>query len=504
MRTKGSRLPATAGQPLQAARDQAFKNVKLLIKRHFGWFPLLLCFALCGLVAAHAEDTLVSRRPPPEKRRFHSDAVEAEITRVKAAIGDPELAWIFENCYPNTLDTTVDFGMQDGKPDTFIITGDIDAMWLRDSSAQVQAYLPLCARDSHLAQMIAGLIHRQAACIQLDPFANAFYKDASRVSQWKNDHTVMKPGVHERKWELDSLCYSIRLAYQYWKVTGSLAAFDDNWSMAMHRAVETMLDQQRKDGRGRYSFTRDVGPPTDTQAGGGYGAPFKPDGMICSAFRASDDATTYLFNIPQNLFAVVSLRQLAEMLDALRDRSGLAAKCRSLAEEVEGAVARDGIVENPRGGGKLYAYECDGLGHTVLMDDAGIPSLTAIPYLGFRTLDDPVYQNSRRFAQSRENPFYYKGTAAEGTGSPHVSGPYVWPMGIISRALTSTNDQEIRSCLEMLATTTAGTGFIHETFNKDNPQSYTREWFAWVNNLFGELILKIDHDRPQLLKPARP
>lgn len=455
-------------------------------------------------------DSHVSQRPPLEKRKFHSDAVEQLLSKVSSAIKDPELAWIFENCYPNTLDTTVDFGMKNDLPDTFIITGDIDAMWLRDSSAQVQAYLPLCKEDPHLAQMVAGLIHRQAECIQLDPYANAFYKDGSRISQWKSDHTTMKPGVHERKWELDSLCYCIRLAYQYWKITGDTTVFNDDWKTAMHAAVDTMLDQQRKNDHGKYRFTRDTSKLTDTLVNDGWGAPFKPTGMICSAFRNSDDATVYLFNIPENLFAVTSLLQLSEILDAIQDKSDLAKTCRSLSNEVEQAVKKNGIIDHPKYG-KMYVYECDGLGHNLLMDDAGMPGLTTIPYLGYGTLADPIYQNSRRFAQSSDNPFFLQGAAAEGTGSPHVAGPTIWPMGIIGRALTSEpksrggagtdaeSDAEIRHCLEMLKRSQVGTGFMHESFNKDDPTKFSRPWFAWVNNLFGDLIIKIYHERPELL-----
>jgi meiotically up-regulated gene 157 (Mug157) protein len=440
-----------------------------------------------------------SQRPPLKKRTFRSKAVEQLITQVKPAIKDPELAWLFENCYPNTLDTTVDFGTKDGKPDTYIITGDIDAMWLRDSSAQVQAYLPLCPHDQPLSQMIAGLIHRQNAYILLDPYANAFYKDETKISEWKNDHTLMKPGVHERKWELDSLCYCIRLAYQYWKMTGDNSVFDDHWKKAMHRAVETMLDQQRKKGNGGYTFMRDNTRAIDTLGNDGYGPPFKPTGMICSSFRNSDDAATYLFNIPENLFAVVSLRQLAEMLEAVGDENDLAKTCRLLSQEVEEAVFAHGVIDNPKGGGKLYVYECDGLGHHLLIDDAGQPNLTSIPYLGYKTVDDPIYQNSRKFSQSAGNPFFHKGRAAEGTGSPHTEGPTIWPMGIVGRALTSTDDREIRLCLEMLKRSSAGTGFLHESFHKDDAAKFSRSWFAWVNTLFGELIVKIHHERPHLL-----
>jgi meiotically up-regulated gene 157 (Mug157) protein len=458
-----------------------------------------LAIASFGLKA----EPFISHRPPVGERKFTSASVELLITQVKQAIKDPELAWIFENCYPNTLDTTVDFSVAHGQPDTFIITGDIDAMWLRDSSAQVQGYLPLCPQDPHLAQMIEGLIRRQVKCILLDPYANAFYKDGSKISQWRNDHTDMKPGVHERKWELNSLCYCLRLDYEYWHITGDVSPFDATWKSAMQLVVTTMQDQQRKTGKGPYSFMRDGPRKTDTQINGGFGSPWKPTGMICSAFRNSDDATKYQFNIPDNLFAVVSLRELAEMLDALKDTSTLAATCRSLADEVEQGVSNYGIVDNPRYG-KMYVYECDGLGHYLLMDDAGIPGLTTIPYLNYKSVQDPVYQNSRRFAQSSANPFFFKGTAASGTGSPHTPGPNIWPMGIIGRGLTSDSDEEIRNCLKWLINSQAGTGFMHESFNKDNPKKFTRSWFAWVNNLFGDFVIQLYHEKPQLLSEPPP
>jgi meiotically up-regulated gene 157 (Mug157) protein len=476
----------------------AFSNQSRVIN---SWCRLAVVAALVIIAFSivKADDaTFVSQRPPADKRKFTSDAVEQMIQRVKATIKDPELAWIFENCYPNTLDTTVDFSLVDGQPDTFIITGDIDAMWLRDSSAQVQGYLPLCPQDAHLRQMIEGLIQRQSKCILLDPYANAFYKDSSRVSPWKSDHTEMRPGVHERKWELDSLCYCLRLDYEYWRITGDTSPFDSTWKEAVKLAIRTMQVQQRKTDKGPYSFMRDGPRLTDTQVGGGFGNPWKPTGMICSAFRNSDDATKYQFNIPDNLFAVVSLRHLAELLDALHDTTSLASTCRSLADEVEKAVKEYGIVDQP-GIGRMYAYETDGLGHYLLIDDAGIPSLTMIPYLGYKTIHDPLYQASRSFAQSTKNPFFFVGSAAQGTGSPHVPGPNIWPMGIIGRAMTSEDEKEIRDCVAWLKASQAGTGFMHESFDKDDPRKFSRPWFAWVNNLFGDLVIKIARENPHIL-----
>lgn len=458
---------------------------------------------LVGSASAQAEpqSRFESARRPMQKREFTSDAVEKEIVRVTGAIADPEIARIFDACYPNTLDTTVAFGMRNGKPDTFIITGDIHAMWLRDSSAQVQAYIPLCKDDSHLKELIAGLIHRQAACILIDPYANAFQKDASsKPSRWKaRDITDWQPGVWERKWELDSLCYPIRLAYQYWKVTGDNATFDEEWWSSMHLAVATMRDQQRKKDRGLYHFIRGKQKKGDD----GYGAPIKPTGMICSAFRCSDDAATYLFNIPANLFAVKSLEQLSEMSDALKPGDGFASECRALAGEVKKGIEDYGIVDHPKFG-KMYAYECDGMGHTLLMEDAGLPGLVSIPYFSPSLADDPIVLASRNFALSPDNPYFCQGTAAEGTCSPHKGKNNIWPLGIICRAMTSTDVAEITKCLAMLKTSSAGTGFMHESFDADDPAKFSRPWFAWVNNLYGEMILKVLREHPEVLvKPVR-
>ena len=450
------------------------------------------------------------QRPAPEKRRFRSEAVEAMLAEVAAHLADPQLATLFANCFPNTLDTTVDFTPAErngGVPDTYIITGDIDAMWLRDSSAQVNPYLPLCSRhDLPLAAMIAGLIRRQSRCILLDPYANAFYKDATQVSQWQSDHTQMRPGVHERKWELDSLCYPIRLAYQYWKITGDAAPFDAPWREAMGLAVATMRAQQRKDNPGPYRFQRNTPQQSDTVAGGGWGLPMRPTGMICSVFRNSDDAALYLFNIPANLFAVVSLRQLAELLTATPGGGAadpaLAADCLALAGEVEAAVRQHGLREHPVHG-QIYVYECDGFGNSVFMDDTGLPSLLSLPYLGYGQAGDALYQRTRAFSLSADNPYFYRGGALEGLGSPHTAPKkLVWPLGISTRGLTASDPEETRRCLHWLKSTTAGTAFMHEGINPDDPADFTRPWFAWSNSLFAELVLKLYREHPQLLAPA--
>ncbi|MBP1678070.1 MAG: metal-independent alpha-mannosidase [Bacteroidetes bacterium] len=444
--------------------------------------------------------TYISKRPELGKRNFTSNAVEEIIQQTKSKIKNPKLAWLFENCYPNTLDTTVEFSMKNGLPDTFVITGDIEAMWLRDSSAQVFPYLPLASKDSQLSLMIEGIIRRQSWCINLDPYANAFNKGATG-SEWKSDHTTMIPELHERKWEIDSLCYPIRLAYYYWKKTGNTAMFDTSWKNAMKRIYETFIEQQRKNGTmdSPYTFTRETDKQSDTVLNKGYGSPIKPVGLICSSFRPSDDSTLFSFLIPSNLFAVESLHQLAEILMKVTGDSAFAAKCTALANEVKAAVTKYGIVNHPKYG-KVYAYEVDGFGGHVFMDDANVPNLLGLPYLcSFIKTTDPVYQNTRRYVLSSDNPYYFKGKAASGVGGPHVGLDWIWPMSFIMQALTSTNEQEIGKCLKTLVATDAETGFMHESFHKDDATKFSRPWFAWANTLFGELIIKIANEHKTLL-----
>lgn len=447
-----------------------------------------------------AEQEFVSKRPAPGKRKFTSPAVEAEIVRVKARIGDPKLAWMFENCFPNTLDTTVNFKEIDGKPDTFVITGDIDAMWLRDSSAQVVPYLPRAKEDAALRRMIEGLIRRQSACILIDPYANAFMPDPkSKPLPWAvHDLTTMKPGVGERKWEIDSLCYPIRLAYGYWKNTGDTAPFDEHWNRAARATVTTFREQQRKDNRGPYRFQRSSPTPTETQFLGGYGNPTRPNGMIHSMFRPSDDACLYPLFVPANLFAVTSLRQLGELAAEVRRDRALAEECQALAGETSDALKQYGPLQG-NAGGEIWAYEVDGFGNQLFMDDANAPSLLSLPYLGCCDVRDPMYQRTRAKVWSKDNPYFFQGTAAEGIGGPHEGLGMIWPMSILIRALTSIDEAEIRQCLQWIKTTDAGTGFIHESFNKDNPAHFTRPWFAWANTLFGELVIRLSQERPAVL-----
>jgi uncharacterized protein len=433
------------------------------------------------------------------KRHFTSKAVEKLIAGVRKNMGNKEMGWLFENCFPNTLDTTVYLDTVNGKPDTYVITGDIDAMWLRDSSAQVWPYLRLCKEDKELQQLIVGVINRQVLCIIKDPYANAFYKDESKVSEWKHtDKTEMKPGIHERKWEIDSLCYPIRLAHGYWKETGDLSVFDDQWVQAMQLVVKTFKEQQRMNGHGPYSFQRNTSWATDGVPMNGYGYPAKPNGLICSMFRPSDDATIYPYLIPSNFFAVVSLRQLATLLKQKGGQQQLADEATALALQVEQALKTNAVTTHAKYG-RLYAYEVNGFGSYNLMDDANIPSLLSMPYLGSVPVADPLYQQTRKYVLSLDNPFYFKGKALAGTGGPHIGLDMVWPMSLVMQGLTSASDKEIKQCLDSLQHCHAGTGFMHESVHKDNPEKFTRKWFAWANTIFGEFVWKVYRERPSLL-----
>ncbi|MGP1463544.1 glycoside hydrolase family 125 protein [Tannerella sp.] len=437
-----------------------------------------------------AADYTQTNRPPVSERLFSSKAIEKEIVRIKKLLTNPKLAWMFENCFPNTLDTTVHYRAIDGEDDTFVYTGDIHAMWLRDSGAQVWPYVQFAKKDEELRRMIRGVILRQFKCILLDPYANAF-NDGPVGGEWQKDLTKMIPELHERKWEIDSLCYPLRLAYEYWKVTGDKSIFtNEQWLETVRSILRTFKEQQRKNDLGPYKFQRVTAVATDTQSNYGWGNPVKPVGLIASAFRPSDDATILQFLIPSNFFAVSSLRKAAEILDKVNKDNDLAKECTELASEVETALKQYAVNDHPKYG-KIYAFEIDGFGNQLMMDDANVPSLLAMAYLGDVDINDPIYQNTRRFVWSEDNPYFFKGKAGEGIGGPHIGYDMVWPMSIMMKAFTSRDNAEIKTCIRMLMDTDNEMGFMHESFHKDDPSNFTREWFAWQNTLFGELIIKL-------------
>ena len=472
-------------------------------------FILNTGLALAGTYSANifgneylnGKNIFLSNRPILKNRTFRCSSVDNLISKLKKEISDPQLAWMFENCYPNTLDTTVDYELIDNKPDTFIITGDIDAMWLRDSTAQVWPYLPLINKDEKLKKLVKGLINRQVKCILTDPYANAFYKDLTKVSQYNNDIPNPIPGVHERKWEIDSLCYTIRLANEYYRLTNDNSIFDKEWKKSIEIIFKTFKVEQRKNGESPYIFIRNGNQMIDAPVFNGTGRPLKPVGLIASMFRPSDDATLFGFLIPSNIFAMISLRQVASIYKNEGFDLNFSKECEYFADEIENAVNKYAVQEHLNFG-KIYAYEVDGFGNKLFMDDANVPSLMSLAYLNKEFKENSIYTNTRKFLISENNPYFLKGTEAEGQASPHTGKDKIWPMGIILRAMTSTNDEEIKKCLKMLLSTHNKTGFMHEAFHKDDQSNFNRSWFAWANTLFGELVIKIYNERAYLLKES--
>jgi uncharacterized protein len=423
-------------------------------------------------------------RPAPADRCARSEAIERRIRTAGARIADPGLRRLLEGTLPNTLDTTIVMDGSDERPDTFVLTGDIEAMWLRDSTAQVWPYLASVADDADLDRLIRGVIHRQAAQILLDPYANAFLSD-DRPSEWAGDETEMRPGVHERKWEPDSLMAFLRLSAGYWQVSRSIRPFDAAWRGALQVALRTLRTEQRFGGGSSYRFHRPDGDPTDHVPRGGLGAQTRPNGMVHGAFRPSDDASALPLNVPVNL-ALGAALDAAAPLAAAAGEPGASVDARALAAEIRDGVARDGTVR--AGPDTIWAYEVDGLGGHVLMDDANAPSLLALPCFGACDVADPTYVATRRWVLSAANPWQFRGEAAEGVGSPHTGAGRVWPIALAMRGLTATSDVDRLAAVRMLGATHAGTFLAHESFDVDDPGQFTRPWFAWANSLVGELL----------------
>ena len=435
-------------------------------------------------------------RPIPSERAFHSPALDEYLENTSQKINHPKLRRLFINTFANTADTTAYNYPREGKSHSYIITGDIEAMWLRDSTAQVWHYLPLAKSAPDIENLFIGLIANHARCILLDPYANAFY-DEEKLGVHALDLTQMLPGVHERKWEVDSLIYPIALAIGFWKTTNNSAPFDAQWQAAICLILTTFQVQQRIDGHGPYFFDRDTTNPIDTLCNKGQGPAYKATGMIASSFRASDDACIYPFNIPENLFALATLRDLVELLQVL-SLFDLLETTQLLIQDISRGIEAYGRVQHPRLG-EIYAYEVDGLGNNICMDDANVPSLLSLPFLGITERNNEIYLATRSFILSHENPTYFAGALGAGIGSPHTGKGKIWPISLIIQASTSNDDAEIVNCLRLLMNSDAGTGLLHESFSVDDVEDYTRAWFAWCNSLFAGLIVGLLDEKPGLL-----
>ncbi|OCT16784.1 metal-independent alpha-mannosidase [Paenibacillus pectinilyticus] len=428
----------------------------------------------------------------PQSMQNLIDHVSLELLKAER----PKLAAMFRECFANTYLTTIQ-PAEDGS--TFVITGDIPAMWLRDSSAQVRTYLLLAKEDPHIADMIEGVVIRQSQYIGLDPYANAFNKDPHGAGH-QQDITPMSPWIWERKYEIDSLCYPIQLGYFLWKVTGRTSHFNSAFHAAASSILRLWRVEQAHEEQSPYRFQRLNCPPTDTLTRDGLGSPVGYTGMTWSGFRPSDDACTYGYLIPSNMFAVVVLGYLAEIADQIWNDTAISSEALQVAAEIKSGIEAYGTIQHPEFG-EMYVYETDGLGGYHLMDDANVPSLLAIPYLGYAEASDPIYQRTRSFILSRENPYFYTGKMAQGIGSPHTPERYIWPIALAVQGLTASSREEKLRLLDLLADTDGGTGFMHEGFHVDDPTKYTRPWFSWANSMFSELVLDVcGHSIMQLVR----
>lgn len=413
------------------------------------------------------------------------DSMKELIAEVQEKLSDsPKLGEMFARCYKNTITTTIK-EMEDGT--THVITGDIPAMWLRDSAAQVKPYLALAKKDADIRRMIAGLVKRHSLCILTDPYANAFNEEANGQC-WEKDETQQNDWVWERKYEVDSLCYPIWLAWLLWKQTGCTEQFDENFHKAAQKIVQVFCTEQNHEEQSDYRFIRKNTYFTDTLSRDGKGALVKPDiGLTWSGFRPSDDACTYGYLIPSNMFAAVVMGYLEEIAEQVMADAQLRRTANRLKEEFREGIEQYGITET-EGYGRVYAYETDGYGMYNLMDDANVPSLLSMKYLGYKGKEE-VYENTRRMILSEANPYYYSGKAASGIGSPHTPPGYIWHIALAVQGLTEESPEKKREILELLACTDGNTGMMHEGFFKDDPTQYTREWFSWSNSMFCELVL---------------
>ncbi|MEL3906543.1 MAG: glycoside hydrolase family 125 protein [Treponema sp.] len=391
----------------------------------------------------------------------------------------------FRRLFTRTLEKTVHYADDGG---VYVITGDIPAMWLRDSSCQLEPYFILAAEDERIAGIMGGLVKRQIQCILRDPYANAFNETANG-RRWADDKTEMSDWVWERKYEIDSLCYPLRTAYKLWKTTGKTSHFTDEFHQALRLILSVWKTEQDHENKSPYTFEREGCYFTDTLSRGGKGPLVKSNiGLLWSGFRPSDDACVYGYLIPSNMFASVVLGYAAEIASVVFNDKPLSAECSSLQKTIKDALDRYAHVTHEKFG-TVYAYEVDGFGQYHLMDDANVPSLLSIPFLGYAPIDDERYQATRRMILSDMNPYYYKGSAVAGIGSPHTPVNHVWPVSLAMQGLTSADKSEKLRILELLTGTDGQTGSMHESFDVENPHIYTREWFSWADALFCTLTL---------------
>lgn len=447
------------------------------------------------------------------KRTFQSEIIDKYIKETCSKFKDLKLKNIFTNCYPNTLDTTVDF--DETNNDTFITTGDIRAMWLRDSSFQIFPYLKFCKEDEKLNKMILGLFNRQLNCIKIDPYANAFNKDDSKSSIWEGDLTYKKTSegnyekamnnlLWERKFELDSIIIPFYTMCLYINSTGNSEILNEKFFECLSIVLNVIekekrgTDDEDNEGGPEYIFQRIIREPFDSLHLG-RGNPCKTNAMIKSSYRNSDDCSMFPFNIPENALLVVTFNKLSEILELFKpELKDTIDNLKSVSKKVCESIYSNGVFRDENGN-KFFAFEVDGFGNYYFMDEPGYPSLISLPFFGFLGKEDEIYINTRRKILSERNPYFIKGKCGEGVSSSHGNRRYIWTLFTIMRGLTSNDKKEIEDCLNLLVASAEKTGFMHESFNVNNAEKYTREWFCWANSFFGVFVDFVIENFPEIV-----
>ncbi|TGZ84046.1 DUF1237 domain-containing protein [Ascodesmis nigricans] len=503
---KGGSEAQARDRAQEAYRKEACPNYKDYSQRRHGPYT-------------EGEYKIPYQRPAEQCRLFRSDAVEKEIDYYKSRLSSPYFARLFENCYPNTLDTTIRWYRSSAKPEeraSFIVTGDINAQWLRDSTYQLAQYQHLAKNDQHLRELINGAINTQAEFVLLSPYCNAFQPPPdAHIPPSSNDqsdivHPVYDPDrVFECKYEIDSLGAFLALANRFYENTGDKSFLTSKWL----QAVETVLTVLEEQSVGTflpndqpadmvYTFQRDTRLASETLSLRGIGNPIASNtSLVRSAFRPSDDATILQFFIPGNAFMSVELAKTADMLESINagKYGKLIDQLRAKSKSIKAGIYEHGVVEHKKYG-KVFAFEVDGYGSHIIMDDANMPSLLGLPLLGFISQSDPLYQNTRRMVLDKSsNPYFLSGRSFKGVGGPHIGIRQAWPLSLLVAAMTTDDDKEIMTNLNMVLGASANLGLIHESVNVERVSDYTRSWFAWANSVYAQTIMDLAKRKPHLI-----
>ncbi|KAJ6789133.1 hypothetical protein PWT90_01525 [Aphanocladium album] len=447
-------------------------------------------------------------RPSEECRTFKSAAVEKVIEDMKARLKDPDLARLFENSFPSTLDTTVKF-FDPSANLAFIITGDITAQWLRDTGNQFAHLYKLLPQDENLKSLVKAVINTEARYIYQFPYCGAFqpppesglapshndYADNVRINPPVNDQTVF-----ECKYELDSLAGFLKISRSYYENTQDSSFMNENWKKAMQTILELLRDQSQSSWSedwqfvSYYNWTGTAGSLSPPVTNGGNGEPKLANGLVGSSHRPSDDLCVFNFITSDNAMVSVELGLVADMLEKIGAEEKMAWHARRFS-----GIIKNAIWENTRTSNGIFAYETNGYGGMYIMDDANVPSLLSLPYLGFLPRNDPTYLKTKDAMLSRMNPYYAEGANFKGVGGPHVNATYPWPMSQVSAIFGTDDDDEIKERLALIMENTSGLGLIHESIHIYNESDYTRPWFAWANSYFAEMVLDLAERKPSLI-----